>query len=112
MLGTTAMDGQALLFEGFAAPTEWTFSGSTLDAANYEALRAWTYDRPGRRLYLYDHYGRRMTIVLKQFAPTPKRSIGKYWRHEYTITALVLDISAPTVGDTSYGSTGNTGSGS
>lgn len=94
--GTTAINGRTLLTEGQRQPTEWTFSGDFLDPNHYEALRSWVLDRMGRRLYLYDHFGRKMTVVPLQFDPTPKRVIARYWRHTYTITCLVLDVEGPT----------------
>lgn len=95
--GTTAVDGQPIMWETQMPPTQFTFGGQILDDAHYEQLRAWTYDRQGR-LFLYDHFGRRMIVTLTKFDPTPKRAIGRYWRHTYTITAFVYAITAPTVG--------------
>lgn len=95
--GTTAADGQPIMWEAQTPPTKWTFSGGILNHAHYEALRHWTYDRQGR-LFLWDHFGRRLTVSLVNFEPTPKRAIGRYWRHEYTMTAWVYAITAPTVG--------------
>jgi len=89
---TTALDGQALFFEGRPKPQEWTFSGDILDRFQYEALRSWVQDRK-RRLYLYDHFGRRITLQLVEFSAVPKRSHGYYWRHTYDVKALVIDIS-------------------
>jgi hypothetical protein len=96
---TTAVDGQVLFFEGGKNATEWTFSGDILDALQYEALRHWVYDRIGRRVTVRDHFGRLISCVLTEFKPTPKRAVGKYWRHTYEITALVTGVSAPTVGE-------------
>lgn len=95
--GTTALDGQPLMWESIAAPASWSFGGVTKDDAHYEALRSWVYDRQGR-LYVWDHYGRRLTVSMKKFDPEPKTSIGHRWRHTYTITALVYAITAPTLG--------------
>lgn len=94
---TTAIDGQALFFEGAAPAAEWTFSGTILDSTHHEALRAWVYDRR-RRIFVYDHFGRELQCVLVSFTPTPKRSVGHYWRHDYEIKALVSKVGAPTVG--------------
>lgn len=96
---TTAIDGQVVLMEGNRQVPEWTFSGNILDAEHYEALRSWVYDRLGRRVTLSDHFGRRIVCVLTKFDPTPKRAVGKYWRHEYTITAIVISVGAPTVSE-------------
>ncbi len=96
---STAVDGKVLLFEAARQPPEWTFTGTILDPAHFEALRSWTYDRLGRRVVITDHFGRNLVVVLKKFDPVPKRSLGRYWRHEYTMTAIVISISAPTVGE-------------
>ncbi len=96
---TTAVDGQVLFFEGGKNAAEWTFSGDILDKAQYEALRHWVYDRIGRRVVVSDHFGRAIACVLTEFKPTPKRAVGKYWRHTYEITALVVSVGPPTVPD-------------
>lgn len=96
---STAVDGQVLLFEGNRSPVEWTFSGDILDHELYESLRSWVYDRIGRRVTITDHYGRAIIAVLTKFDPTPKRAVGKYWRHTYTVTAVVVRVGAPTVGE-------------
>lgn len=95
----TSPAGQVIFTEGARTPAEWSFGGDILDPTQYEALRAWVYDRRGRRVVVSDHYGRRIICVLTQFDPTPKRAIGKYWRHTYTISALVVSVGAPTVGE-------------
>lgn len=96
---TTAVDGQVLFFEGGRHATEWSFSGNTMDAAQYEALRHWVYDRLGTRVIVRDHFGRAINCVLTEFRPVPKRAIGKYWRHTYEVTALVTSVGPPTVGE-------------
>lgn len=98
--GTTAVDGQALLWEGSTQPTAWTFGGAIPNREQYETLRSWVYDRKGR-LYLWDHFGRRFTVLLREFTADPpeRHKRGRYWFHTYTIEALVLAVSAPTVGN-------------
>lgn len=98
-LTTTAVGGQALVWEGATPPTSWSFGGSILDAAHYEALRSWVYEHQGR-LLVTDHFGRGIVCVLRSFKPEPKRAVGRYWRHEYTIEALIFgQPGAPTVGE-------------
>lgn len=94
---TTAIEGQAIVFEGNKKPVEWEFEGAILEYAHYEALRKWVYDK-NNRLYLRDHYGRVITLTLLGFEPKPKRRTNKYWSHDYTIRALVFNVGAPTVG--------------
>jgi hypothetical protein len=87
-----------LLYEGQTPAKSWTFSGSFLHMSEYDDLREWIYDRK-RRLIINDHYGRNITCVLTALDAVPKRRIGYYYSHEYTVTALVLDVSDPTIGD-------------
>ncbi len=96
---TTAVDGQVLFFEGGKAAQEWTFGGDITDHEQYEALRHWVFDRLGTRVIVTDHFGRQINCVLVDFKPTPKRAVGKYWRHTYEITALVTSVGAPTVNE-------------
>jgi hypothetical protein len=85
-----------LMWEGMRQPAQLTFGGVILSHAQYMALYDWVYNRKGR-LFLWDHFQRRMTVVLKSFSPEPKSKFnGKYyWRHEYTIEATVLATAAP-----------------
>lgn len=94
--GVTAINGRTIAIEGQAAPTEWTFGGNIHNSTHYEELRSWVYGRRGRKVFLYDHFGRRLTIVPLLFNPIPKRTPSQYWRHTYEITALVFDITGPT----------------
>ena len=92
---TTAGDGQVLLFQGNTKPTNWQFSGDILDEAQYEALRHWTYDIHNR-IKVTDHFGRDLLVVLQSFAPEPKAGNGKFWRHLYTIKAVLISVGPPT----------------
>lgn len=94
---TTAVDGQAIVFEGNRKPVEWDFEGAILSHAHYEALRHWVYDKPNR-ITLRDHYGRNISLVLTDYQPIPKRRLNKYWSHDYSIRAIVFSVGAPTVG--------------
>lgn len=98
-VGTTAIDGQTLMWEGTTPPKDWQFGGPVFNAEHYEALRSWVYDRQGR-MWVYDHFGRRLTVVFTSFdADPPERpKIGRYWFHEYTVHAIVLGITQPVSG--------------
>lgn len=96
---TTAVDGQVLLTEGSPIPTQWSFGGEIFNAQHYDLLRSWVYDRR-RRIIVTDHFGRPITCVFEKFDATPALTRirqGKYWRHTYTITAIVIDVGRPTV---------------
>jgi hypothetical protein len=97
--GTTAVDGQVLVWEGMTNPVDWSFSGTVFNAEHYEALRTWVYDRKGR-MFVWDHFGRRLTVVFKKLSAEPPEAPkpGMYWFHTYTVEALVLAITAPASG--------------
>ena len=95
---SSAPGGQPIVWEGPTPPVEWTFSGSILSKAQYEMLQSWVYERGGH-VWIYDHFGRRLDVVLKEFSPEPPERMknGKYWYHRYTIKAVVFSISKATV---------------
>jgi hypothetical protein len=93
---TTAVNGRVLLQEGSPQPREWSFSGAILTAEHYAELKRWVEKR--NRITITDHFGRIIECYLLHFDPQPKRSLGKYWRHDYTVRALVTKApTAPTV---------------
>jgi hypothetical protein len=93
---TTSVTGQLLLFEGPPSPVNFTFSGAILDADHYDLLRSWVYDRR-TAVEITDHYGRVLTVILTQFDAKPKNARGNYWRHEYTVTGMLLSVGRPTL---------------
>lgn len=88
---TTHPRGNWMLYEGERTPVQWTFSGNIMTKGEYLAMWKWFFTK-NRRLWIIDHYGRRLAIVTQSFKPVPKRSIGKYWRHTYEVNALVLGV--------------------
>lgn len=88
---TTAPDGQVLLTEGARKPKQTSFGGVILDQAQHDAMLGWLDDH--QRIYLDDHFGRRWEVFILDFAPEPKKTLNRYWRHDYTVTLLIL--SAP-----------------
>ena len=94
----TTTGGRVLLTEGATPPQSWSFEGSCRTKAHYEALRHWVYDIK-QRVVIRDHFGRDIECVLLSFDAKPKRSLDVYWRHEYSISALVISVTAPTVGE-------------
>jgi hypothetical protein len=102
---TTALDGQVLLWEGAPPPKQWSFGGAILSEEHYAELKRWVEKQ--HRTRIRDHFGRWMTVYLIKFDPEPKRAVNlqttvanadAYWRHEYTIEALILEgPSEPTV---------------
>lgn len=94
----STIGGRTLLTEGATTPTNWEFRGSCRTRDHYEALRRWVYEKK-QRIMITDHFGRKIVCVLLAFEPVPKRSVGVYWRHDYSVRALVISVSAPTVTD-------------
>lgn len=93
--GTTAVNGQTLMWEGARQPATLQFGGTLLTYEQYNALRHWTYERKGR-LFLWDHFGRRMVVVLHNFSPVPVRTTGRFrWRHTWTIDCTVISVATP-----------------
>lgn len=99
MEGTTAVDGQVLLWEGVTPARPWSFGGAIIDKAQHEALRSWVYDRQGR-LFVYDHFGRRFTVVMQALETEVVRKNQVYWRHDYTVKCIQIgQPTLPTVGE-------------
>src|SRR5207302_4742928 len=59
---TTAVNGQALFFEGQRPPQQITFAGTLIDKAHYDALDWWTYNTG--RITITDHFRRKLSVVL------------------------------------------------
>jgi hypothetical protein len=93
---SSTTNGKILLTEGAQTAQQWSFSGPLLDKQNLLDLLDWTYDRR-RRVLIQDHFSRQISCYLTGLDVQPKRRTGYYYSHDYTINALVLDVSAPTV---------------
>lgn len=106
VLGTTAVDGQALLYEGARPPQAWEFSGTLLTKDQYDQMNDFFARR--HRLQLMIHDGRLLDIYATGFSPVPKPSTNYRWRHEYTFKALVFKVTPATGDPGAYGGTGGT----
>lgn len=104
--GTTSPYGADLVFEGRAAPIEWTYSGEILSGNHYAQLQYWR--NKDSRLVLYDHFGRPISLLLTDFDAQPKLTHSKYWRHTYTMTALVFWVGEPASNGVPYAPSGKT----
>ena len=98
----TSTRGTTLFTEGGAQAKQWQFSGPILNKDQFELLRVWTYEKPGR-LLINDHFGRKIRCMWTNFDAVPKRRPNIYYSHDYTISALVFEITAPTVPNAGYG---------
>lgn len=91
-------NGKVLLFEGTTPAKQFSFSGPILDKQQFLDLQTWVYTKK-RRLNLTDHFGRVISCVLTAVDMVPKRRNNIYYSHDYTVTGLVLSVSAATVGE-------------
>lgn len=96
--GRSTVGGRTLLTEGSTPPANWQFGGSIRSREHYDELRRWVYEKK-QRVTITDHFGRQIVCVLISFEPVPKRSVNVYWRHDYSIKAIVVSVSNPTVGN-------------
>lgn len=86
---TSAPGGKTLLFEGQDEVQEISCDGTILDQALHDALVAWWEKR--YQVQLTDDLGRVMWVYLKTFEPKRARNAERPWKHQYTITAVILD---------------------
>lgn len=96
---TTTVFGRILLTEGSLPAKQFTFSGPILHKDQFDDLRAWVYDHQ-RRLVITDHFARKISCVLTSVDMVPKRRLGYYYSHEYTVNGLALKVTEPTIGET------------
>jgi hypothetical protein len=89
---TTAVGGQTLFFEGRRPPQAWSFSGVILEKDHYDQLDHWVYDKG--RIQITDHFLRKIIVALTDFDARPVRKVQRYWRHDYTIQGLVVDVDS------------------
>lgn len=85
---TTAVRGEKIAFEGSTEPVQWQFSGSIHIKEMHDALLVWS--KKNNRIWVTDHFGRAWLIYITNYAPVPVRSVGEYWRHNYTMNALIF----------------------
>lgn len=91
---TTAPDGDPIVYEGQAEPSEYKVSGSILTQSHFEQL--WALVAPGSGPHeVTDDLGRVLTVVFSEFAPERVRSALNPWKHKYTMTGTVLSLVMP-----------------
>lgn len=88
---TTAFDGRAVFFEGQRPPQSWNFAGTILHKDHLDALDHWVYDKG--RITITDHLNRAIYCVLEDFDAQLKRAINRPYKHEYTVTGLVISVN-------------------
>ncbi len=93
---TTA--GKVVAWEGQTPVKQFTFSGVILDRDHFQDMYHWIYAKR-RRLFLYDHFARRFTVVMTSLDLIPKRRIGRYYSHDYTASGQILNWTVSNVPD-------------
>lgn len=88
--GTSATNGQVILFEGQDEVQRIEWAGEILDEASYELWTYWFAKR--HQVRLTDDLGRVMWVYLESFTPKRVRSALMPWRHSYTAEAIILSI--------------------
>jgi hypothetical protein len=83
--------GRSLLFQGREQSSLITLSGTLLTEEEYLAFREWS--QKDRQIKITDDLGRVYWVVIKTFTPRRVRSIEYPWRHEFTITCVVVNWS-------------------
>lgn len=86
---TTAPDGKVLLFEGRDEPRRGSFSGVSLSEAQHLAFIHWFEKR--NQITVTDDLSRTYTIIIDSYEPKRKRNRSHPYRHDYTISYIVVD---------------------
>jgi hypothetical protein len=87
---TTAPDGKTLLFEGADQVQTLEFSGVLIEQAHYDAFVTWFNKR--HQVKVTDDLQRTFWIYITGFAPKRQRAAKAPWKHQYSVSALILDI--------------------
>lgn len=86
---TTAPGGRVLIYEGQDQVQTLEWSGAILEQEHYDKYVEWW--RKRRQIKLTDDLGRQYWIYITSFKPARKRSRDRRWRHDYTVSATILD---------------------
>jgi hypothetical protein len=86
---TAGADGKILAFEGRAGVEEISVSGVILIQEHYDALLTW-YNK-NNFINIVDDLGRSFNVYITGFSAVRQRSVSHPWRHNYTLTYVVVD---------------------
>lgn len=86
---TSAPDGKVILFEGRDQPQIIEFSGVLFTEAEFNAFVEWWNKR--YQIQVTDDLGRQFYIVITSFKPTRRRAIQHPWKHDYSVSATIVD---------------------
>lgn len=86
---TAAPDGKVISFEGRDHPRTLEFSGVLFTEAEFDAFHEWWDKR--YQVNVTDDLGRTFTIQINTFEPQRRRAIQHPWKHDYRISATIVD---------------------
>lgn len=86
---TAAPNGRTLMFEGRDEYQTFSFSGTILIEAHYNAFLYWWQKR--HQIHVTDDLGRQFWIYITTFDPKRVRAAHHPWKHTYTCEATVVD---------------------
>ena len=86
---TLGPDGALLRSDAVDESQHIELSGTLLIQAQFDALTTWVAKR--YPIYIVDDLGRQTLVYLQEFTPKRERSIKYPWKHNYTLTGIVLE---------------------
>lgn len=86
---TSAPDGRTILFEGRREVQKTSWSGVIISQEQFQEFDVW-FEKP-YQILLTDDRGQEYWVYLDSWAPTRQRAQNYPWKHEYTMSAYVLD---------------------
>jgi hypothetical protein len=86
---TSAADGKTLIYEGRDKAQKFDFSGVILSQAHYDAFVEWWDKR--YQVKITDDLGREFYVIIESFTPTRKRSALYPWKHDFKVSATIVN---------------------
>lgn len=86
---TSAPDGRTILFEGRREVAKTTWSGVLLSQEQFDEFDVW-FEKP-YQIKVTDDRGVEYWVYLESWEPTRQRARHYPWKHQYRMTAYVLD---------------------
>lgn len=86
---TSAPNGKTIIFEGQDEIQKLEWSGVILTQSHYDKYVEWYQKR--RQIRITDDLGRVYWVYLEAFTPTRVRARSHPWKHNFQVTAVILD---------------------
>lgn len=87
---TSAPDGGTLIYEGRDNPQTIEWSGIILTQEHYDDYKYWFAKR--RQVLLTNDLEEETWVYLTKFSPKRQRAVHHPYKHEYSVSAIVLDV--------------------